>query len=140
MPRSSYPVSCGAAGALVALALLVPLLLWLVIACAIVAPAHDAEQWIADQHLEDPVTGAYCCGPSDCAPVAPGDIRESRGGYTVVKHAVDPATGLRATGDAEFVPYERVLPLAPDGQAHRCLRYGNPGTTIRCLIVPPPGE
>jgi hypothetical protein len=92
--------------------------------CMAPAWAHGPEQWIADRGLSDPVTGRWCCSETDCAIVPSGKVREVNGGYLV-----------QATPDSivQFIPDRRALPIAPDGEYHRC---GSP-YDIRCFITPP---
>lgn len=99
---------------------------WLVLALlsAFCALAHGPENWIAEEDLSNPVTGKWCCGPKDCQVVPSSAVREVPGGYVI-----------QATPDApvEFVPENQVMPVAPDGQYHRC---GSP-YDIRCFFTPP---
>ena len=99
------------------------------------AQAHGPEQWIADENLQDPASGLFCCGPNDCKPLKRGDVSDTMGGW-LVKEQGDPV--------AEFIPYSRGIPKSPDGRYHRCINvasiqgYGYKRVT-RCFIVPPPG-
>lgn len=108
-------------------------ILW-VILWVLPAYAHGPEQWIADNHLRDPKSKAFCCGPSDCHELGDGAVQEAPGGW-IVKEENEITS--------ENIPYERGLPVSPDGRFHRC------GTTLnavdalhfyfqtRCFIVPP---
>jgi hypothetical protein len=106
---------------------------WLTVALTLICTAvfgHDSEQWISDGKLVDPVSKAFCCGPTDCSVLAPGSVERVQGGYKV-------NTGWWPA-DPVFVAWERALPLSPDGQYHICMTVDETGLpTMRCFIVPP---
>ena len=118
------------------------LVIFLTLICAVqilmwvagMAHAHDQEQWIADAQLTDPISHQWCCGPSDCHVLAPGDVREVHGGYMVQDHN---GNELGIDNSTEFIPEERSLPVSQDGYFHRCIRFDNGKKVTRCFIVPP---
>jgi hypothetical protein len=73
--------------------------------------SHGSEQWISDAKLVDPVSKAFCCGPTDCSVLAPGSVERVKGGYKV-------NTGKWAGYDPFFVEWDHALPLSPDGNYH----------------------
>ena len=92
------------------------------------ASAHDSEQWIADGHMVDPVSKAWCCGPIDCAPLASSEVKEVPGGYEINQGPDFPP---------EFIPESRTLPFSPDGRYHRCIGGDESTMYTRCFITPP---
>ena len=97
-----------------------------------IAYAHDEEQWIAGKALKDPVSNAYCCGPVDCRALGSEDVREVSGGF-----AVHMTTDVGVDVN-EVIPYNRAMPIAPDGRYHACLGWAYPNKPkIRCFITPP---
>ena len=109
----------------------------LVLGMLVVSPAvhaHDAEQWIANKQLTDPVSKQFCCGPIDCNALEEGKVQEVEGGYSV---SIDAWYGY--SGFTEFVPYNRAMPFAPDGRFHACITRDQK-SKIRYFIVPPNGS
>jgi len=104
---------------------------WLTLALTLICTAvfgHGSEQWINDEKLVDPVSKAFCCGPSDCSVLAPGSVERVQGGYKV------------NTGWAGFffVESDRALPFSPDGHYHVCINYEHGFIPkVRCFIAPP---
>ena len=106
---------------------------WLAVALTLVCTAvfgHGSEQWINDAKLVDPVSKAFCCGPTDCSVLAPGSVERVQGGYKV---------NAGAGYDPFFVTWDRALPFSPDGHYHICISYEADGETpkVQCFIVPP---
>ena len=108
------------------------------------ANGHDSEQWIANKALHDPVSGTFCCGPSDCRVLADNEVKEVKGGFQVNMHVSKEYQTTAIQGQyviSEFIPYARTLPFADDGHYHACVRWTNDDATllpnIRCFIVPP---
>lgn len=92
------------------------------------ASAHD---WYTGLHNEN---GLTCCGGTDCAPLADGDVVERSDGYWIVSKAV-------------LVPFSRAKPaLQEDGHYHACF-YGTPElrnppephNMPACFFTPPRG-
>src|SRR6516225_3030187 len=93
--------------------------------------SHGSEQWINDAKLVDPVSKAFCCGPTDCSALAPGSVERVQGGYKV-------NTGRWTGYDPFFVEWDRALPFSPDGHYHICITSDEVHIpSLRCLIVPP---
>lgn len=78
-----------------------------------------------------------CCSGRDCAWVAPGAVREVRGGYAVsvapgthpmVPMGSPPVSGLVPHGDPRIRP-------SGDDQKHVCIMGGR----ILCVYIPPGG-
>ena len=86
----------------------------------LVGPAmgHGEADWIRT----NPAT-SYCCGPTDCAPLADGQVVEERGGWFVV-----PYTQHFKRSDPNVFP-------STDNRYWAC-RY--PGQGIRCFFYPSP--
>ena len=107
---------------------------WLAVALTLICTAvfgHGSEQWISDAKLVDPVSKAFCCGPTDCSVLAPGSVERVQGGYNV-------NTGWWTGYDPFFVAWDRALPFSPDGHYHICITQDEALTpTIRCFIAPP---
>ena len=108
------------------------------------AYAHDSEQWIANKQLHDPVSGTFCCGPSDCRALNDDEVSEVQGGFHVHMRVSkqDETTAIQGKDVIdETIPYARTLPFADDGHYHACVRWINDGTkllpSIRCFITPP---
>jgi len=83
---------------------------WLAVALTLICTAvfgHGSEQWISDAKLVDPVSKAFCCGPTDCSVLAPGSVERVQGGYKV-------NTGWWTGYDPFFVTWDRALPFSPD--------------------------
>jgi len=93
---------------------------------------HGSEQWISDAKLVDPVSKAFCCGPTDCSVLAPGSVERVQGGYKV-------NTGWWTGYDPFFVAWDRALPFSPDGHYHICMSNQGEGVIpkVQCFIVPP---
>ena len=108
---------------------------WLAVALTLICTAvfgHGSEQWISDAKLVDPVSKTFCCGPTDCAVLAPGSVERVQGGYKV-------NTGWWTGYDPFFVAWDRALPFSPDGHYHICMSYQGEGVIpkVQCFIVPP---
>ena len=108
---------------------------WLAVALTLICTAvfgHGSEQWISDAKLVDPVSKAFCCGPTDCSVLAPGSVERVQGGYKV-------NTGWWTGYDPFFIAWERALPFSPDGNYHICISYEGEGVIpkVQCFIVPP---
>ena len=107
---------------------------WLAIALTLICTGvfgHGSEQWISDSKLVDPVSRAFCCGPTDCSALAPGSVERVQGGYKV-------STGSWAGYDPFFVEWDHALPLSPDGNYHICITYDESLIPmVRCFITPP---
>ncbi len=98
------------------------------------AHAHGVHQWVADKELRDPVSGAMCCGPTDCHVVDGGSVQEVSGGWFIKEDGEE---------GGETIPYGRGLPFSPDGEFHRCgyMHRGLAGGYVyqtRCFITPIP--
>ncbi len=117
------------------------LLVYLLLLIASPALAHDAEQWIADKHLRDPVSKGFCCGPQDCRVLEDNEVKEVTGGFAIHIVEMHAADGLHMTVGTvdDTVPYNRTLPFSPDNRYHACLdwNYPNNSAKVRCLIIPP---
>jgi hypothetical protein len=89
---------------------------------------HGSEQWISDAKLVDPVSKAFCCGPTDCSVLAPGSVERVQGGYKV-----------NVGADPLFIEWQRALPFSPDGNYHICINFDEYDGTpqVRCFIAPP---
>jgi hypothetical protein len=108
---------------------------WLAVALTLICTAvfgHGSEQWISDAKLVDPVSKAFCCGPTDCSVLAPGSVERVQGGYKV-------NTGWWTGYDPFFVAWDRALPFSPDGHYHICISYQGEGVIpkVQCFIMPP---
>ena len=108
---------------------------WLAVALTLICTAvfgHGSEQWIKDAKLLDPVSKAFCCGPTDCSELAPGTVERGQGGYKV-------NTGRWTGYDPFFVAWFRALPFSPDRRYHICISYEGEGVIpkVQCFIVPP---
>ena len=93
--------------------------------------SHGSEQWIRDAKLIDPVSKAFCYGPTDCSALAPGSVERVQGGYKV-------NTGRWEGYDPFFVAWERALPFSPMANYHVCITSDESLIPdVRCFIVPP---
>ena len=104
---------------------------WLAVALTLICTGvfgNGSEQWISDAKLVDPVSKAFCCGPTDCSVLAPAFVERVQGGYKV-KMGHDPF----------FVEWDCALPFSPDGHYHICINYEGEDLIpkVRCFIVPP---
>lgn len=86
----------------------------------------EAHSWYTGLQNEK---GWSCCGGSDCAPLADGDVKEVPGGYYIWSKMV-------------FVPASRAKPAREeDGHYHACF-YGDPTSDgephnmPRCFFYP----
>jgi hypothetical protein len=87
--------------------------------CAGSALAHD--HWINNGNYVS-TEGVHCCGDNDCFELAAGDVRETAGGYLIVKLN-------------EVVPFSEAQ-ISEDGHFWRC--RGADGKR-RCFFAPPSG-
>ncbi len=86
--------------------------------------SHDQWDWIMDNSLENPVTGQWCCGKSDCFKLEVEDvIRMNKKEYR-----------FRLNGKVYKFPSNQVLPTRDHhGKPWACF---NLGTGLpRCLFV-----
>lgn len=84
------------------------------------AGAHGEAEWIREGGFRAPLSGEWCCGPTDCEVVPTPDVVEDRDGWTIV------ATGER-------IPRREAMP-SRDGRFWRCHR---PDGSRRCFFYPP---
>jgi len=82
-----------------------------------IAWAHGAAEWIGNAGYRDK-NGAHCCGPTDCAVAAPGEIERIPGGWIHV-----PTGTALMDGDVGIYP-------SIDPQLWRCVRDGR----LKCLF------
>jgi hypothetical protein len=95
-------------------------------AFAFIAPAfaHDIGPgaWINHGRYVSPIDGQHCCGEHDCFEIDSNDVRETAGGYWLLKLN-------------EMVP-RREVQNSRDGHYWRCKKADG---TRRCFFAPPPG-
>lgn len=92
-------------------------LLALLLCWPLLANAHGAAEWIMVRPYYDRF-GAHCCGPVDCAVVAPGEIERIVGGWRHV-----PTNTMLLDGEVGIYP-------SIDAQMWRCVRAGQ----LKCIF------
>src|SRR5262249_6757359 len=108
---------------------------WLAVALTLICTAvfgHGSEEWISDAKLVDPVSKAFCCGPTDCSVLTPGSVERVQGGYKV-------NTGWWTGYDTYFVALNLRLPSSPNRHYHIFMTYQAEGVIpkFQFFILPP---